>query len=234
MPTANGFFPAIGEAVLSPLQELWLRFVLFLPALVGALIILLIGWIIAVGLDRIVVQVLKQLKLDSALNRFGAKTLFKKAGSDFELSEFIGALVKWSILLITFLAASDILGLDQVTTFLNRILIYVPNVFVAVFVLLLGFLAANFFAGVVRGTFGAARIRLANAMASATRWTIYIFSILVALQQLGVASGFINQFITALLFGIALAASLAFGLGGQRSAARWLDDMEKDFRHREK
>ena len=231
---AQEFFPTLGEAVLNPLQELWTRFLLFLPALIGALIIILIGWIIAIGLERIVVQILKQLRIDPALNRWGMKTVFKYARVDFETSDFLGALVKWSVLLITFLAAADILNLDRITDFLNRILFYVPNVFVAVGVLLLGFLVAHFVGVVVRGTLGAARIRSASILASAAKWTVYIFAILIALSQLGIASAFINQFITAILFGIALAGALAFGLGGQKSAAKWLDEIEKEASHREK
>ncbi len=231
---AQEFLPTIGEAVLNPLQELWTRFLLFLPALIGAIVILIIGWIIAVGLERIVVQILRQIRIDPALNRWGMKTLFKHARVEFETSDFVGALVKWSVLLVAFLAASDVLNLDRITDFLNRILLYVPNVFVAVGILLLGFLVGHFTGVVVRGTLGAARIRSASALGTAAKWTVFIFAILIALYQLGIASTFINQFITALLFGIALAGALAFGLGGQKAASRWLEEIEKEATHREK
>jgi hypothetical protein len=231
---ASEFFPTLGSAVLSPLSELWSRFLLFLPALIGALIILVIGWIIAIGLERIVVQIFKQLKIDPALNRWGFKTFFKHARVNFETSDFLGALVKWAILLVTFLAAADVLGLDKISSFLNNILLYVPSVFVAIGILLLGFLIGSFVGHIVRGTLGATRIKSASLLASAAKWTIFIFSILIALNQLGIASAFINQFITAVLFGIALAGALAFGIGGQKAAARWLDEIEKEASHREK
>ena len=222
-----------GTAVLTPLQDIWYRFLVFLPNLIGALLILIIGWIIAVGLDRLVTQILKQIKLDTALNKVGVKNFFRKAGVDFETSEFIGGLVRWTILLVAFLAAADIMGLAKITDFLNEILAYVPNIFVAIAILLIGMLAANFFSHIVRGTVGIARIRSANFLASITKWIIWIFTILVALNQLGVASMIINYLMMAVFFMIALAGGLAFGLGGQKAASETLEDVRKEMKHRD-
>jgi len=222
-----------GQAILDPLQNIWYRFLIFLPNLVGALLILLIGWIIAAGLDRLVVQILKQIRLDAAVNKIGAKTMFKKAGVSFEFSDFIGGLVKWTILLISFLAAADVLGLSKITDFLNQILAYIPNVFVAIAILLLGMLAANFFAHVVRGGVGATRVKSANFLAALTKWIIWIFTILVALNQLGIAAVIIDRLITAIFFMIALAGGLAFGLGGQKTAADTLDEIQQEMKHKE-
>ncbi|HCR42280.1 TPA: hypothetical protein DIV45_02905 [Patescibacteria group bacterium] len=222
-----------GAAVLTPLQDIWYRFLVFLPNLIGALLILIIGWIIASGLDRLVTQILKQIRLDAALNKVGVRGFFKKAGVDFETSDFIGGLVRWTILLVSFLAAADVLGLAKVTDFLNEILGYVPNIFVAVAILLIGMLAANFFAHVVRGTVGIAKIKSANFLATVTRWVIWIFTILVALNQLGVASLIINYLMMAIFFMIALAGGLAFGLGGQKAASEALEDFRKEIKHRD-
>lgn len=222
-----------GTAVLTPLQDIWFRFLIFLPNLIGALLILIIGWIIAAGLDRLVTQILKQIKLDAALNKVGVKNFFRKAGVDFETSDFIGGLVRWTILLVAFLAAADIMGLAKITDFLNQILSYVPNIFVAIAILLVGMLAANFFAHVVRGAVGIAKIRSANFLATITKWVIWIFTVLVALNQLGVASMIINYLMLAVFFMIALAGGLAFGLGGQKAASEALEDIRKDMRHRD-
>ena len=184
----DNLFNVWGDAVLNPLQDLWTRFLTFLPNLVGAIVILVIGWIVAAGLDRLVTQILKQAKLDSTLNKMGTKTLLEKSGLDMEVSEFVGALVRWTILLVAFLAAADVLALSNVTTFLNSILAYIPNVFVAIGILLIGLFAAHFFAGVVRGTVGAARVQTARLLGATTKWTIYIFTLAAALQQLGIAS----------------------------------------------
>lgn len=222
-----------GTAVFTPLQDIWYRFLIFLPNLIGALLILIIGWIIAAGLDRLVTQILKQIKLDTALNKVGVRNFFRKAGVDFETSDFIGGLVRWTIILVAFLAAADILGLAKVTDFLNEILGYIPNIFVAVAILLIGMLAANFFAHVVRGAVGIAKIRSANFLASITKWVIWIFTILVALNQLGVASMIINYLMMAIFFMIALAGGLAFGLGGQKAATEALENINKEMKHRD-
>ncbi|OGB74936.1 hypothetical protein A2810_01805 [candidate division Kazan bacterium RIFCSPHIGHO2_01_FULL_49_10] len=229
----NNLLNEWGQAVLNPLQDIWYRFLIFLPNLVGALLIILIGWIVAAGLDRLVTQILKQLKLDHALNKVGAKTFFKKSGVDFEASDFVGGLVRWTILLVAFLAAADVLGLTKITDFLNAILSYIPNIFVAVAILLIGMLAANFFAHVVRGAVGAARIKMAHFLAAVTRWTIWIFAIFAALSQLGIAEVVINNLILAIFFMIALAGGLAFGLGGQKAASDTLEDMRKEMKHRD-
>lgn len=222
-----------GQAVLDPLQNIWLRFLTFLPNLIGAVLILLIGWIIAAGLDRLVTQILKQIKLDSATNKLGAKTFFKKAGVDFEFSDFIGGLVRWTILLVAFLAATDILGLAKITDFLNQILAYVPNVFVAIAILLLGMLAANFMAHIIRGSVGAAKVKSANFLATVTKWIVWIFTILVALNQLGIAAAIIDRLITAIFLMVGLAGGLAFGLGGQKAASTALDDFQKEIKHKD-
>ena len=224
----DNLFNVWGDAVLNPLQDLWARFLTFLPNLVGAIVILVIGWIVAAGLDRLVTQILKQAKLDSTLNKMGTKTLLEKSGLDMEVSEFVGALVRWTILLVAFLAAADVLALSNVTTFLNSILAYIPNVFVAIGILLIGLFAAHFFAGVVRGTVGAARVQTARLLGATTKWTIYIFTLAAALQQLGIASIIIDRFLTALFFMLALAGGLAFGLGGQKPAAETLEDFRKE------
>lgn len=229
----NNLLNEWGQAVLNPLQDIWYRFLIFLPNLIGALLIIFIGWIVAVGLDRLVTQILKQLKLDHALNKVGTKTLFKKSGVDFEVSDFIGGLVKWTVLLISFLAAADVLGLTKITDFLNDILSYIPNIFVAIAILLIGMLAANFFAHVVRGGVGAARIRMANFLAAITKWTIWIFAIFAALTQLGIAETIINNLILAIFFMLALAGGLAFGLGGQKAASDALDDIKKEMKHKD-
>ena len=228
----DNLFNVWGDAVLNPLQDLWARFLTFLPNLVGAIVILVIGWIVAAGLDRLVTQILKQAKLDSTLNKMGTKTLLEKSGLDMEVSEFVGALVRWTILLVAFLAAADVLALSNVTTFLNSILAYIPNVFVAIGILLIGLFAAHFFAGVVRGTVGAARVQTARLLGATTKWTIYIFTLAAALQQLGIASIIIDRFLTALFFMLALAGGLAFGLGGQKAAAESLEDFRKEVSNR--
>lgn len=232
MTPSDNLLTTWGQAVLNPLQDIWTRFLIFLPSLIGAILILLIGWIVAAGLDRIVTQILKQLKIDSALNKVGTRTFLEKAGVELTFSEVCGNLVRWTVLLIAFLATADVLGLYKVTEFLNNILVYLPNVFVAIGILLLGILAANFFASVVRGTMGAAKVHTGKLLGSITKWVIYFFTFAVALQQLGIAAILIDRFLTAIFFMLALAGGLAFGLGGQKQASDVLDDIRKDVGHR--
>lgn len=228
----NNLLDILTTSISEPSQLLWTRFIEFLPELIAAIVVLLIGWVIAVGLERLVSQIFTQLKVDKGLHAIGTKTFLKKAGWDFEASDFFGLLVRWTILLVAFLATADILGLDRVTEFISDILGYVPNIFVAVGVLLLGLLAAHFFGGVVKGAVGAAKIKAASFLAGATRWGIYIFTAIIALQQLGIAERFLNWFTVALFSFLALAGGLAFGLGGKEVAKNWLQDLEDEFTHK--
>ncbi|MBU2229194.1 hypothetical protein KJ810_02180, partial [Patescibacteria group bacterium] len=135
-----------GETISLSFQDLWVRFINFLPSLIGALLVIIIGWIIAAALGRLVAKLLNKLWLDKALRKIRIGEIFEKAGVPFNVSNSLGFLVKWFLIIVSMMAAADILKLSQVTEFLNRVLLYIPNVVIAVIILLVGVLFANFIA----------------------------------------------------------------------------------------
>lgn len=205
------------------------RLVNFLPNLIGAILILIVGWLVALLLEQIVDRVLRMINLPRLFERARVEDLVKRTGSRRDTVGLLAGLVKWIVYLATFLAAADVLQLEGVTDFLNRALAYTPNVIAGVAIILVGGILAQFLAEVVRGAVSAANLGYAAFLGGVTRWSIWIFAILTALFQLGVASAIIQTLFTGLVAALAIAAGLAFGLGGQKTAADVLEKVRKDF-----
>jgi len=217
-----------GEAITLSLLNLWERFVNFLPSLLGAVLVFVAGWIVAVALGKAVEHVVKILKVDDVVEKAGTKARLHKAGVDLNIAKFFGGLVKWFLVLVFLMAATDILHLTQVTSFLNSIILYLPNVVVAAVILAVAFLVGNLVFAIVRGSTKVAGIVSATLLATVAKWAIVIFGFLAALIQLGVASSLINTLFIGLVAMLALAGGLAFGLGGKEEAASVLKKLRRE------
>jgi len=220
------------SALNDPFQALGARFIAFVPNLVGAIIILIVGWIIAAILDRIVTEIAMRLKIDVALNRAGFKKPLSASGFNVSASDIFGNLIRWAVLIVAFLGAAEVLGLSQISAFLNRVLAYLPAVIAAVGILLVGVIAGNFFAGLVRATAGGAKLKTARFLGGTTKWAFYFFAVIAALNQLGIASSLLLTLFTGFVAMIALAGGLSFGLGGQGLAKDILKEMHGEFKHK--
>jgi hypothetical protein len=217
-----------GEAITLSLMNLSERFINFFPTLLGALIVFLAGWIIAVTLGKIIERALKAARLDRAVDKLGFNRKMSELGVRTEVSAFIGGLVKWFLVLVFLMAATDILNLVQVTVFLNSIIFYIPNVVVAVVILAMVFLVGNFVYSVVRGSTKAAGVMSATLVATISKWAIIIFGIFAALIQLGVASTLVSTIFIGIVAMLSLAGGLAFGLGGKDEAALILKSLREE------
>lgn len=222
-----------GEALLEALANVWLGFIDFLPALIGALLVFFIGWLVAILIGRGVERLVKLLKIDRLIEKEGVKKSFRKAGLDLKVAVFIGELVKWFLIIAVLMAAADILGLNQVSAFLNQVIFFIPNLVVAIVILIVAVLVANFvyrvtLAGVKGGGFTSARF-----VAAIAKWAILIFAILAALVQLGIAVSLIQTLFIGVVAMLAIAGGLAFGLGGKDAAARFLESLRREIRSRD-
>ena len=211
-------------------QSLTYGLVLFIPNLVVAIIIFIIGWLVGVGLGRLVEQVIKAIRVDDALRAAGVEKVVARAGFKLNSGAFLGFLVKWFFIIVFLLAALDVLGLTEVSLFLRTVVLtYLPHVIVAVLILLVAAVIADAAQRVVAGSAAAANLRSANLLGSIARWAIWIFAILAALDQLGV-SPFIQTLFTGLVVALSLAFGLAFGLGGQDAAASYLKKLQQEIK----
>jgi hypothetical protein len=217
-----------GEAITISLLTLWERFVAFLPSLVGAILVFVAGWIVAVALGKAVEHIVKIIRVDDVIEKAGTKERMRKAGVDLNIAKFFGGLVKWFLILVFLMAATDILHLTQVTGFLNSIVLYLPNVIVAAVILAVAMLVGNFVFSLIKGSTKVAGIVSASLLATIAKWAIVIFGFLAALIQLGVASSLINTIFIGLIAMLALAGGLAFGLGGRDEAANILKKLRRE------
>lgn len=205
--------------------------VAFLPNLLAALVLFILGWIIGAGLGRLVAQVVNAAKVDQALRSAGVEAVVERAGLRMNAGAFLGGLVKWFFIIVFLVAAFSVLGLTQVTDFLSTVVLgYLPKVIVAVLILLVAAVLADVVQRVVAGSAAAANLRSAKLLGSLARWAIWIFAILAALNQLEIASELIQPLFTGFVVALALAFGLAFGLGGQQAAARVIDRMHEQVR----
>lgn len=214
---------------LGALQNLYEQFVSWLPNLLAALVVLILGWLLAIFLSKLVLKVLEAVKIDSLANQLGLGSLAERMDRKLSLSGLGAWLVKWFFFLGSFVAATEILGLGQVSSFLyNDVLNYAGNVVVAAAIFLLGLLAAKFFSELVESVIKASQLHSASAMTAVTKWSIIVFTVIAVLSQLGIATDFLHDLFRAVIALLAIAGGLAFGLGGKDAAKRWLDGLEDD------
>lgn len=220
------------DVVAASLQNLWALLVGFLPSLIGAIVIVVVGVFVGAILHRVVERVIFYLKLDTLLRRLGLEGYLQRANLTLNSGHFLGRVTYWFVLLAFFLAASDILGFASLSSFIRDILNYVPDVLVAILILLASLMVANFLRGLVRASVLGAQLHAARAMGTLTWWTVVVFGFLTALLQLGIAVSVINTVITGLIAMFALAGGLAFGLGGKDYASHLISRFREETERR--
>ena len=216
------------DVIVASLQNLWEGFIAFIPALLGALVVFIVGWLVAMALGRIVTRVLQAIQIDKIFDQLGIMKAVHKSGLDWEFSGFMGWIVKWFLLIAFFLAAADILGLSEVAAFLTAILAYIPNIFVAALILVIAALVSDFLEKLIKASIKAADFSAPKVVGVMVRWSVWIFAFLAVFNQLGIASTLINTFFMGFIAFLALAGGLAFGFGGQGVAKDWLEKLSKE------
>lgn len=203
------------------LIDLWSRLIGVLPDIIGAVIVLLLGLIVAPILGGIVKKIFDIIRIDEMAEKAGILEVTAGYSKNFSISLLLGKIVKWFFIIAFVMAASEILGWVRITQFLNEIVFYIPQVLIAVIILVFGVIAGNFFeAVVVRSLLGSnAPIDNPQIIGKVTKWSFVIFGAMAAMLQIGIAPSLIQILFT----GIVLALALAFGLGGREKAAELLD-----------
>ena len=203
------------------LLDLWSRLIGILPDIMGAIIVLLLGFIIAPILGGVVKKVFDIIRIDDLAEKAGLKDITSGYSKTFSISLLLGKIVKWFFILAFVMAAAEILGWTRITQFLNEIIFYIPQVLIAVIILVFAVIAGNFFDILVtRSLIGAnAPVDNPQVMGKVTKWSFVLFGVMAAMLQIGIAPSLIQI----LFAGIVLSLALAFGLGGRAKAAELLD-----------
>lgn len=226
MNVAN--FSDINNAFMSSSQIIWHNIVDFLPTLILAIVVLVVGLLIASMLGSLITKITKSLKIDKLLNTVGLADKLKEEDVQFSLSGLFGWIVKWFIIIAVLLTVANMLSLDAVSDFLKEVLLYIPNVLVAVVILTIGLVVGNFTAELVEKS-----VRMSDfinntsiqTLKRITKWVIVLFAVMAALSQLGIAPQLIQIFFTGVVMMFALAGGLAFGLAGRDKAKEVIERM---------
>jgi len=210
-------------------QDLWIGFISFVPNLIVAVIIFIIGWVVGAVLGRVVSQIIKSIRVDSVLEGIGVSDVLSKSGFRLDSGAFVGGLVRWFFIIAFLVASFEVLGLAQVTLFLQQVVLsYLPNVIVAALILLVAAVIADAMQKVVVGSAKAADVEHAHFLGGITRWSIWIFAIIIALSHLGIAPQFMYTLFTGFVAMLAIAGGLSFGLGGRDAAERYIEKLRGD------
>jgi len=215
------------SVTIDALQNLWQGFVKFVPALIGAVVVFVIGWIISVALGKLIAEILKKIRFNQIFEKGNWDEALAKADIKVDASAFIGAIVKWVFVVVFLMAAVEVLGLKEFAGYLSSIVGYLPNVVVAAFILVVTVIITDILEKVVRAAVESIKVGYGQIVAAIIRWSIWIFAILAILIQLRVAPSLIQTLFTGLVAVIVIAAGLAFGLGGKEVAGDILRDLHK-------
>src|ERR671911_229097 len=212
-----------GEALRASLASALNTFLSAIPRVIGFALVLIVGWIISSLLARGVQALLHAVKFNDLARRSGFADFVHKMGVKDDSSGVIANIVKWFVRLIALVVAFDTLGLPAVSNVLQQLLLWLPNLVVALVVLVIGGLAAKALSQLVRGASAEAGFTNPEMLATVTRVAVWGFTIVVAINQLGIATTLINTLLIGLIGALALAFGLAFGLGGRDRAAQMLE-----------
>jgi len=201
----------------------------FVPKLFVSLVVLIMGWALGAFFGRIVAQIINALKVDRALEKTSVNEVINRAGFQLNTGKFFGKLVEWFIIVIFLIVAFDVLGLSEINVFLrDAVLGYLPNVFVAAIVLVIAALLSEATGKLVMGSAKAARLPSAHFLGGISRWAIWVFAIIAALDRLGIASELLLTLFTGLVYMLAIAGGIAFGWGGKDTAQRFIERLRGD------
>jgi hypothetical protein len=198
-----------------------------IPKIIGFVVILLIGWLIASAIATAIAAVLRTVKFNDLANRAGLTGFVQKMGIHNDAAGFLANVAKWFVRLIVLVTAFDALGLPAVSQVLQQLLLWLPNLVVALVVLVIGGLVAGALANLVRGATAESGLGNPDLLATVARVAVWAFAIVIAVNQIGVAATLVNTLFMAIVGALALALGLAFGLGGRETAAQivrgWYD-----------
>lgn len=217
---------SLSNAALSVLTSI----VSYLPTLLAALLVFVIGLVLANWLKTVVVKLLNLLHLSEVLGMGGLKQFLANADITQKIESVIGQLIRYLVILIFSVASINLLGLNTVTQVLNGLLGYLPNILAAVLILGAGVVLAGFLEKVVKGSLGGIDLRLSRLMAKTVSYLVVIFAALAAISQLGIAKNFIDTLFVGFVGMLALALGLSLGLGSKDLVKDVLDNWYKDLK----
>lgn len=223
-------FNSWSNTVLAALAGSLSQFLEFLPKLVGAILIFVLGLLVASLIKTAVMRLLGMAQIEPFAERMGLSRVLRGLNTEISTQEVLGEIIRWAIILVFLVPASEVLGLPQLSRLINGLVDYIPNVVVAMIILMIGAVLADIVGEIVGGTSHALGTSTANVLAVTSKYAIIVFAVMIALSELGIAKDIINTLVMGLVGMIALAGGLAFGLGGKDTAAEILEALKGKLR----
>ncbi|MFH1894648.1 MAG: hypothetical protein ABH813_01990 [Patescibacteria group bacterium] len=211
------------------LQKLWEGFLSFIPALIVAIVVFIAGWFVAILIGKLITGILKKLKFNKALEKGSWDESLAKANIKVDASEFIGAIVKWILVIVFLQVAVSILGWMQFAGILGSVVAYLPNVIIATLIFAVTVIIADIVEKVVRVSTERVKIGYGQMISAIVKWAIWIFAIIIILEQLNIGGSIPAIVVQGIVGFFALAGGLAFGLGGRDAAAEIIKDLRQKF-----
>ena len=211
------------NVLLEPARALLQEVGAFLPRLLVALGVLIIGWLVAKGLRLGAVKALRAFNFHVLTERAGIDNFLQQGGTQKDATDLIGVIVYWLVIIAALIVASNGLGLVQVTELLTRVLLFLPKLLVALVLLIFGAYFGRFVGLAITTYLRNAEVADAELLGHAVQYAIVAFVILLAFDHLDIGGGLIQNTFLILLTGVVLALALSFGLGGRDRAAELLE-----------
>ncbi len=218
--------------IMDPFERVWANILALLPTLIFVILILVVGWMLSALLQRMITRFLKLARLDTISEKIGIANILTKGDINYTLSEIIGVLVYWLMMLVVVLAAVNALHLDVAAALLNQVILYMPNVIAAVFILVLGIFFSSVVANTVRTAAANAGLQQARSLGQFTQVIIVIFTIHESLKQLRIDTTILDLVVKAVLGALALGIGLAIGLGCKDIAQKHVQQLIDSFKAR--
>jgi len=212
------------------LQTIWQGLIETSPPIFWAGVVFIVGVIVAHWIGALTVGFLNRIKLSQLLRRLGTEDALSKIDSRLNAPKFFGGIVRWFFIVLFMMASSEILGLHQLSQFLERIISYFPNIFISALIFLVALFMTDFSQKIVIGTLEEERITYSRLLGRIIRWAIWFFAILAILYQLQITPSLILAAFIGMVTTVSLAVGIAFGLGGKDLAAKILKELEEKFK----
>jgi len=216
--------PGFLDTLMASFRDAFAMILSAIPRIVGFIIIVAIGWFISSLIAKAITGLLRVIRFDELMQKSGLADFMNKMGTGIDSVGIVAGVVKWIVRVVVLLVAFDTLGLPAVSDVMRQLLLWLPNLVVAIFVLFIGGIAARALGNIVRGATAEGGFSNPETLSNVARTAVWSFAVVIAINQLGIATNLINTLFTGFVGALAIALGLAFGLGGRDLASRTLEN----------
>ena len=216
--------PGFFDTLMASFRDAFAMILSAIPRILGFIIIVAIGWFVSSLVAKAITGLLRAIRFDELMQKSGLADFMNKMGTGIDSVGIVAGIVKWIVRVVVLLVAFDTLGLPAVSDVMRQLLLWLPNLVVAIFVLFIGGIAARALGNIVRGATAEGGFANPETLSNVARTAVWSFAVVIAINQLGIATNLINTLFTGFVGALAIALGLAFGLGGRDLASRTLEN----------